>query len=226
MIASLDVIEVLLALCLLTAALLCLFDRHLVRACCCFGVFTLSMALAWLTLGAPWLAIAEAIIGALLTVPCFFYALGIFPVSSSALPRYDHFKEPLTRGMTRTLLALAWCVMVGTVIRFVLPAMVYSPLEHPLLFVGVVIVATAMGAFAWHRHLLRRLLAFNVMGSGVFLLLAGMAGTSVQGQAFITIGLVVAWLGSLLSALLIRTLYLREGPAALLGASEPQESKQ
>lgn len=226
MIASLDVIDVLLALCLTAAALFCLFDRHLVRACCCFGVFTLSMALAWLTLGAPWLAIVEGFIGALLTVPCFFYALGIFPANSPALPRYDHVKEPLARGMTRTLLALAWCVMVGSVIHFVLPAMVYSPLGHPLLFVGVVIVATAMGAFAWHRHLLRRLLAFNVLGSGVFLLLAGMAGTSVQGQALITIGLVVAWFGSLLSALLIRTLYLREGPAALLGASELQESEQ
>ncbi len=226
MIASVDLIEVVLALCLVTAALFCLFDRHLLRACSFFVAFTLCMALAWLTLAAPWLALMEGIIGALLTTPCFFYALGVFTSASEKLPPRDHFKEPLSRGLMRTLLALAWCLMVGAVVRFIFPAMVYSPTEHPLLLAGVMMVAAAMGAFAWHRHLVRRLLAFNVLGSGVFLVLAGLAGTNPHGQALITTALVVAWLGSLLGALVIRKLYRLEGESALLGSRGLKETRQ
>lgn len=215
-ISSVDLIEAVLALCLLIAALICLFDRHLVRACRAFFAFTLTMALAWLTLGMPWLAAVEGLLGTVLTVACFFYALGIFPSSASKLPRYDHFEPPLTHRVTRIVLALAWCLMVGAAIFLVLPEMAYSPAKHPLVLAGVAVVATAMGAFAWQRHLLRRLLAFNVLGSGVFLLLAGVAGAIPQGQALVIVGLVIAWLGSLLGALVIRKLYQLEGQEALL----------
>ncbi|WP_246009066.1 NADH-quinone oxidoreductase subunit K [Vreelandella nanhaiensis] len=222
MITFFDGVEVGLALCMVTAALFCLFDRHLLRACCFFVGFALCMALAWLILEAPWLAGVEGLIGALLTAPCLFYALGSFS-HAAKLPPYDHIREPLSRGVIRTLLALAWCLMVGATVRFIFPEMVYSPTEHPLLLAGIVMIATAMGAFAWHRHLVRRLLAFNVMGSGVFLLLAGLAGTNAQGQALITVGLVVAWLGSLLGALVIRRLYQLEGQIALSGESALKE---
>ncbi|BBI63449.1 hypothetical protein HSBAA_47550 [Vreelandella sulfidaeris] len=122
----------------------------------------------------------------------------------------------------RVLLAMAWFVMVGAAIRYVIADMVYSPSEHPLLLSGVVIAATALAAFALHRHLLRRLLAFNLLGSAVFMLLAGVAGTSASAQALISVGLLVAWLGSLLGALLIRQL-LRLRVEALGRDGEPKE---
>lgn len=223
MIASFDAIEVLLALFLTASALVCLCDRHLVRACCSFVTFAIAMTLAWWQLGAPWLVVAELLLGVVLTGLCFFYALGrLLPGTSSPLKR-DTFSEPWSRSAIRLLLALAWFVMVGAAIRYVIVDMAFSPSEHPLLLAGVLIAACALGAFALHRHLLRRLLAFNLLGSGVFMLLAGVAGTSAAAQALISVGLLVAWLGSMLGALLIRQLLHLEGVEALGPDGEPRE---
>lgn len=224
MIASFDAIEVLLALCLTGSALVCLFDRHLIRACCFFVFFAVSMVLAWWQLDAPWLAAAELLLGVLLTSPCFFYALGHLSPGASASLKHDHFSEPWSRVVMRVVLALAWFVMVGVAIRFVIADMVYSPAEHPLLLAGVLIAAIALAAFALHRHLFRRLLAFNLLGSGVFILLSGVAGSSAAAQALISVGLLVAWLGSMLGALLIRQLMHLEGVEALGRDGEPKES--
>lgn len=223
MIASFDAIEVLLALFLTGSALVCLFDRHLVRACCFFVAFAIAMSLAWWQLGAPWLAAVELVLGVGLTGPCFFYALGHVSPDTSAPLKHDKFGEHRSRVAMRVLLAMAWFVMVGAAIRYVIADMVYSPSEHPLLLSGVVIAATALAAFALHRHLLRRLLAFNLLGSAVFMLLAGVAGTSASAQALISVGLLVAWLGSLLGALLIRQLLRLEGVEALGRDGEPKE---
>ncbi|NYS78817.1 MULTISPECIES: hydrogenase subunit MbhD domain-containing protein [Halomonadaceae] len=224
MIASFDAIEVLLALCLTGSAFVCLFDRHLIRACCFFVVFAVSMVLAWWQLGAPWLAAAELLLGVMLTSPCFFYALGHLSPGASAPLKRDQFSEPWSRVAMRVVLALVWFVMVGAAIRFVIADMVYSPAEHPLLLAGVLIAATALAAFALHRHLFRRLLAFNLLGSGVFILLSGVAGSSAAAQALISVGLLVAWLGSMLGALLIRQLMHLEGVEALGRDGEPKES--
>lgn len=223
-IESLDAIDVLLALFLTGAALVCLFDRHLVRACCFFVAFALAMTLAWWQLGAPWLAAIELVLGVGLTGPCFFYALGhVAPGTTSPL-KHDKFSEHRSRVAMRVLLAIAWFAMVGAAIRYVTVAdMVYSPTEQPLLIAGVLIAATALAAFALHRHLLRRLLAFNLLGSAVFMLLAGVAGTSADAQALISVGLLVAWLGSMLGALLIRQLLQLEGVEALGRDGEPKE---
>lgn len=223
-IKPLEAMEVLLALCLTVAALVCLFDRHLLRACCFFVAFTAAMTLAWWRLEAPLLAAAELVLGVILTGACFFYALGhVSPGVSSPLER-DRFSEPWSRVAMRVALALAWFVMVGAAIRYVIADMAYSPAEHPLLLSGVVIAASALGAFALHRHLLRRLLAFNILGSGVFMLLAGVAGTSAAAQALISVGLLVAWLGTMLGALLIRQLLHLEGVEALGRDGKPKES--
>lgn len=223
MIASFDALETLLALCLTVAALACLFDRHLVRACCFFMVFAVTMTLAWWLLGAPWLAAAELLLGVVLTGLCFFHALGIFSPDTSPTLTRDNFHEPWARAVARLVLALGWFVMVGAAIRYVIAEMVYSPTEHPLLLAGIIIIACALGAFALHRHLLRRLLAFNILGSGVFMLLAGVAGTSPAAQALITVGLCIAWLGSMLAALLIRQLLHLEGVEVLGHDGEPKK---
>ncbi|NVF12592.1 hypothetical protein [Vreelandella maris] len=225
MLASFDVIEVLLALCLTGSAFVCLFDRHLVRASCFFFVFAGAMVLAWLKLGAPWLAASELLLGVLLTGLCFFYALGLLSPGASAPLKHDKFSHPWSRVAMRVVLALAWFVMVGAAIRYVIGDMMYSPAEHPLLLAGVLIAALALAAFALHRHLFRRLLAFNLLGSGVFILLAGVAGTSAAAQMLISVGLLVACLGTMLGALLIRQLLHLEGVEALGRDGKPQRSK-
>lgn len=232
MIASSTLLEGGLALCLCVVALACLFDRHLLRASCLFVVFALLMTLAWWWLGAPWLALAELVLGALLTGASFFYALRMFPSDTETSTRgrrvtyYDNLRGSWHHGLARAFLALAWCLMMGGAIRYVMPEMAYSPTEHPLVLAAVFIAATAMGAFALHRHLLRRLLAFNILGSGVFLLLAGMAGTVEGAQALVSVGLTIAWLGSLLGALLIRHLLLLEGENALGHDGKAKEQAQ
>ena len=232
MIASSTLLEGGLALCLCVVALACLFDRHLLRASSLFVLFALLMTLAWWWLGAPWLALAELVLGALLTGASFFYALRMLPSDVDPSPHgrrvsyYDNLQGIWHHGVARALLALAWCLMMGGAIRYVMPVMAYSPAEHPLVLAAVFIAATSMGAFALHRHLLRRLLAFNILGSGVFLLLAGMAGTVEGAQALVSVGLAIAWLGSLLGAVLIRHLLLLEGESALGHNGRAKEQPQ
>ncbi len=57
--------------------------------------------------------------------------------------------------------------MLGVATQFLLPDMALSLTAHPLILCSVVIVSLGMGAFALHHHLMRRLMAFNVLGSGV-----------------------------------------------------------
>ena len=64
-------------------------------------------------------------------------------------------------------------------------------------FIGVGLFTLGLYALIVHRHLLRKILAINVMGSGVFLLLVALAGRS-QGDpdpvphAMVITGIVVA----------------------------------
>lgn len=217
MIASIDILESGLAVCLLVIVIGCLFDRHLLRACWLLVLFALLMGVAWWYLNAPWLALVEVVLGSALTGGGFVYALYALSHQSPLIPRYDRSRVNWSHRMTKGLLTVAWSIMLGVAIQFLLPDMALSLTAHPLILSSVVIVSVGMGAFALHRHLLRRLMAFNVLGSGVFLMLAGMAGTSPSAQALITVGLVIAWLGSLLGVLLILQLVDQEGSAALSG---------
>ncbi|XQU07937.1 DUF4040 domain-containing protein [Halomonas sp. LY9] len=217
MISSINTMESGLAVCLLVIAIACLFDRHLLRACWLLILFALLMSVAWWYLNAPWLALVEVVLGGVLTGGSFLYALRNLPSQRSPIVRYDHTQVGWSHRITRVLLTVAWSLMLGVAIQFLLPDMALSLTEHPLILAAVVIVSVGMGAFALHRHLLRRLMAFNVLGSGVFLMLAGMADTRPSSQALISVGLVIAWLGSLLGVLLIRRLVEQEGSVALDG---------
>lgn len=220
---SVDILEAGLALCLVAVALACLLDRHLPRTCRLFLLFTLLMSLAWWQWQAPWLGLMELVLGGVLTGGSFFYALKAFPSAHPEAAHYDRVQHGAGHVISRGLLALAWSVMIGAALRYLLPDMAYSLSEHPLMLAAVVMVSAAMGAFALHRHWLRRLMAFNVLGSGVFLLLAGMAGPLPNAQALIGVGLLIAWLGTLLGVLLIRHLLQLEGVSALV--DEPSDSQ-
>ncbi|PMR77949.1 Na+/H+ antiporter subunit C [Billgrantia endophytica] len=73
---------------------------------------------------------------------------------------------------------------------------------------GQVLVGLGLWAFALHRHLLRRLLAFNIIGTGIFLVLMTLVGeaATAAGHGLVMTGLMVALLGTVLGALLIRRL--------------------
>ncbi|MDR5897667.1 hypothetical protein QC823_01475 [Halomonas vilamensis] len=207
--------EILLALMLVCVAWATLFDRHLLRACSMFVVFALTLTLAWWRLQTPWLAFAELIFGGVLTSLAFFYVLGVVPLASPLLPKRDGLVETWSHAGVRAVLALSWLALLLVALYALTPTFADAFEGNPLIVAGAVMVASGLGAFALHRHLLRRLLAFNVLGSGVFLFLAGLAGTLVKVQALIVVGLLVAWLGTLLGALLIRRIYMLQGQQAL-----------
>ena len=88
-----------------------------------------------------------------------------------------------------------------------------APLFYAL--VGALLVAIAFTAFAAHTHVLRRLLAFNVMGTGSFLILVGLAqharGPDPVPQALVLTGIVVAVASTALALVLFRRWYEATG---------------
>lgn len=76
-------------------------------------------------------------------------------------------------------------------------------------------------------HLLRKLLAFNIMGSGVFLVLVGLAqhrsGPDPVPQALVLTGIVVAIAATALAVVLIRRYYHQSGMTSLKG--DPADGK-
>ncbi|MGJ7458994.1 hydrogenase subunit MbhD domain-containing protein [Halomonas sp. MA07-2] len=202
---------------LILLALLCLLDRHLRRACLAFIVFALMMSFTWWQLSAPWLAAVEALLGALLTGAALLHALG----RAGDVPRLPPRDAAPRRGgeaVVRWLAALAWFVLAGLALVGLLHSGRLSfvgDTELALVAVGLLVVALGLWAFSHHRHLLRRLLAFNVLGSGVFLLLVGLAGTGPEVQGLILVGLAVALVGSVLGVMLVRRLHALEGSVTL-----------
>ncbi|MEA1048773.1 hydrogenase subunit MbhD domain-containing protein [Lamprobacter modestohalophilus] len=216
---------------LLLLAGFCLLQRNLWRACQGFVAFALLMSLAWLVLGSPWLALAEALLGALLTGGTLLWTLR----GRGALPRLESVDETPRRARLsaplRWLLILSWLGLSGAALVMLLGLDALSPPASTstlLTATGVLIMGLGLWAFSAQRHLLRRLLAFNLLGSGVFLLLAGVAAPApasmialmepapiAEVRALIFIGLVVALLGSVLGAALLLRLHAQGGQVTL-----------
>lgn len=80
---------------------------------------------------------------------------------------------------------------------------------------GVVLFGLGLFGFIAHRHLLRRLLAFNIMGSGVFLILVGLAqdgrGVDPVPHALVITGIVVAVASTALALVVFRRWYRASG---------------
>lgn len=208
---------------LILLALLCLIDRHLRRACLAFIVFALVMSYTWWQLSVPWLAVVEALLGALLTGTALLHALGRAG-DVPRLPQRDATKQRVGEAPARWFAALAWLSLAGLALVGLLRSG-RLPLEGDadptLMPAGLLVMALGLWAFSHHRHLLRRLLAFNVLGSGVFLLLAGLAGPGPQVQGLILVGLAVALVGSVLGVMLLRRLYTLEGSVTLEPEGDP-----
>lgn len=90
-----------------------------------------------------------------------------------------------------------------------------------LVFASAGIIQFAMGVagIVLIRHLLRRILAFNIMGSGVFLVLVGLAQregiVDPVPQAMVLTGIVVAVAATALALALLRRLYALTGKLEL-----------
>lgn len=84
---------------------------------------------------------------------------------------------------------------------------------------GAALVGIGLHGLVSHAHLLRRILAFNVIGSGIFLLFGalghGAAGTDPVPQAMIITGIVVALSVTALALALIVRLYEETGRTSL-----------
>jgi len=98
---------------------------------------------------------------------------------------------------------------------------------QPLLYslCGLALVALALHAFLTRRHLVRRIIALNVMGGGVFLVFGGMAsrGGAVDPvpQALVITGIVVAVATTALALALALRLFRETGRIDL---DEPNDS--
>nr|WP_242519338.1 hydrogenase subunit MbhD domain-containing protein [Halochromatium roseum] len=200
----------------------CLLQRNLWRACQGFVAFALLMSLAWLVLGSPWLALAEALLGALLTGGTLLWTLR----GRGALPRLEPVDKTPRRARlsapVRWLLILGWLGLSSIALLMLLgldALRLPTSISTLLAATGVLIMGLGLWAFSAQRHLLRRLLAFNLLGSGVFLLLAGLAAPApvpiAEVRALIFIGLVVALLGSVLGAALLLRLHAQASQVTL-----------
>jgi multicomponent Na+:H+ antiporter subunit C len=79
---------------------------------------------------------------------------------------------------------------------------------------GAALFALGLYALLVRAHLLRKILGFNVMGSGVFLVLVGLAqrdGPDPVPQAMVLTGIVVAVSATALALILMRRLYALTG---------------
>lgn len=90
--------------------------------------------------------------------------------------------------------------------------------------VGIGLYVLGISGVLLLRHLLRRVLAFNLMGSGAFLVLVGMAQrTGVADpvpQAMVLTGIVVAIAATALALTLVRQLYRLTGKLELPEVSD------
>lgn len=93
-------------------------------------------------------------------------------------------------------------------------------------FAGVALATLGLYAFVTLRHLLRRLLAINILGSGVFLITVGLAqrdGTvDPLPQALVLTGIVIAVAATALALVLIRRLYADTGRTDLESEPRPE----
>ncbi|MGM0766516.1 MAG: NADH-quinone oxidoreductase subunit K [Pseudomonadota bacterium] len=95
---------------------------------------------------------------------------------------------------------------------------------------GAVLFGVGLFGLLRLSHLLRKLLAFNIMGSGVFLVMVGLpqhqGGPDPVPQALVLTGIVVAIAATALAVVLVRRYYHLSGMTTLEAAPERREGGQ
>ena len=94
---------------------------------------------------------------------------------------------------------------------------------------GAVLFGIAFIAFFSLSHLLKQLMAFNIMGSGCFLILVGLPqsqhGVDPVPQALVLTGIVVAVSATALALILIRRYWIEGGDTCLPEHKAEQSSR-
>ncbi len=94
-------------------------------------------------------------------------------------------------------------------------------------FTGAILFGIGVFGLLQLSHLLRKLLAFNVTGSGVFLILVGLpqhhGGADPIPQALVLTGIVVAIAATALAVVLIRRYFHLSGMTSLEGELNTRE---
>lgn len=91
-------------------------------------------------------------------------------------------------------------------------------------FTGALLFCLGLYGLILHAHLLRKILAFNLMGSGCFLVLVGLAQRSGPvdpvPHALVLTGIVVAVSATAFALILMRQLYVESGHCTLPGEGD------
>ncbi|MCK8600343.1 sodium:proton antiporter [Desulfoferrobacter suflitae] len=91
---------------------------------------------------------------------------------------------------------------------------------------GVILFSMGIHAFVIRTHLVRRILAFNIMGSGVFLLLVAIAhripgaAPDPVPHALVLTGIVVSVSFTAFGLVLLKKIYAKTGKTALIDPTE------
>lgn len=89
---------------------------------------------------------------------------------------------------------------------------------------GALLFSLGLYGLIVHAHLVRKILAFNIMGSGTFLVLVGLAqradNVDPAPQALVLTGIVVAVSATAFALILARRLYAASGRCSLPGEGE------
>ena len=172
-----------------------------------FFLFCLLMAAAWVRLGLYRLGAVEIGIGALMTGFVAWRALDRLPGHPGPDTSRVRPEEAMPAAL---LLSLAGSVcFMGLLAVSAVCSFLDAPLSAYTVYGLAGIPAAGAGFFSlvWHRNLLRRLFAFNVLGSGVFLLIVSIAAKQVRPMdvpfVMVSAGLVVAFLASLMVVIVI-----------------------
>jgi multicomponent Na+:H+ antiporter subunit C len=101
-------------------------------------------------------------------------------------------------------------------------------------YCGAVLVGLGLFGLITNPHVLRKILAFNVLGAGVFLLFgviarrgaaAGLGGDPVP-QALVITGIVVAFSATALAVVLLVRLHSETGRATISSEDPPNSGEQ
>lgn len=203
-----DVLDTVIALMIALFAIIVVLMPDFRKTVGLFLGFCILMAVAWVRLRTPLLGAAEICIGALMTGYVLWYALGLLP----------GFPEPDTYNLKQLISRPSHLIMPlsGVVVFMGLLGIAAWPFFQDFSWyryslyanAGIPVAGAGLFGLAYHRDLLRRVFAFNVFGSGIFLLIVCFAGTTsfpMNVPVFmVTAGLVVAFFASLMVVMLIR----------------------
>jgi multisubunit Na+/H+ antiporter MnhC subunit len=218
--------DVLLAALITSGGICILLGRNLRIATGLFVLWCVFMSLGWMRLQVFWLGVAEAFIGAILTGLTLRSALGLAssmkgPDADDVLhnppSRWQHLVIPLAGALVFVGLAAASGFYCQRLFSLSVCA-VYA-------VAGIALGGCGFFAMACRTNLLQRVLAFNLFGRGVFLLIivfACQGSLPVDAPAFMAAsGLLVLCLASSLVVTLLGRYHGRAQMQASEGGTPP-----